>query len=210
MPDSQGQVPQRPPVPEQSHPRPAPSGKRSRPGRRTRLTVAAGVISLITLAGVVVTAVGCGGNCGRYTFGEPMDPPSKSRATGIGKKVREGSFEFTVTKVSTASSVGDGPLARKARGRFVLVHLTVRNIGGEARIFFGDNQKLSDDEGNEFLADSSAVTSDPKSKSLYEEIKPGGKVSGVVAFDVPRGREITTIELHDSMFSDGVRVTLKP
>ncbi|GAA4231905.1 hypothetical protein FHR32_005916 [Streptosporangium album] len=173
------------------------------------MTVAAGVIIVITLVGVVVTAVGCGGNCGRDTFGEPVDRSAKNRAIGIGKKVREGSFEFTVTKVTTASSVGDGPLARRARGRFLLVHLTVRNIGGEARIFFGDNQKVSDDKGHEYLADSNAATSDPHSKSLYEEIKPGDKVSGVVAFDVPRDRKVTTIELHESMFSDGVHVPLK-
>ncbi|RSM44161.1 hypothetical protein DMB66_52525 [Actinoplanes sp. ATCC 53533] len=40
-------------------------------------------------------------------------------------------------------------------------------------------------------------------------MNPGNTVKGKLVFDVPEGTKLTSLELHDSLFSDGVQVNLK-
>jgi hypothetical protein len=42
--------------------------------------------------------------------------------------------------------------------------------------------------------------------SMVIDMKPGFKITLKVPFDVPTGTLPATIELHDSVFSDGARV----
>jgi hypothetical protein len=91
---------------------------------------------------------------------------------------------------------------------FLLVHVTVENIGNESQAFFGNNQKLFDAKGRQYEASTEAAFYLEDSKSLYEKINPGNSVNGVVLFDVPKNVEPVSIELHDSIFSDGVEVSL--
>src|SRR5690606_4017864 len=85
--------------------------------------------------------------------GAPVEPaeeppaeepaPEQPAASGIGTPVRDGKFEFTVTSVETGvPSVGDQYLSQEAQGQYVLVHMTVKNIGDEAQMFTGGNQQL--------------------------------------------------------------------
>jgi hypothetical protein len=130
-------------------------------------------------------------------------------ASQLGAPVRDGKFEFTVTTIrSGVRQVGDTDFGVKAQGQFVLVSVTVENIGDEPQSLFGDNQKLFDAAGREYSADSEAAIYLEDSNSLWEEINPGNKVDGVIVFDVPKGTDPTRLELHDSLFSGGVEVTL--
>jgi hypothetical protein len=128
---------------------------------------------------------------------------------GIGDRVRDGKFQFTVTKVTGGTSVGDSFLGTKAQGRFVFVHLTVENIGDEAQTLYGDAQTLYDAKGRKFESDSEAAIYLQNSNSLWEEINPGNKVKGIVVFDLPKSARAAKLELHDSAFSGGVDVSLK-
>ena len=132
----------------------------------------------------------------------------KPEMPGIGDVVKDGKFSFKVTKVDKRAQVGNSFLNKKAQGQFLLVHVTVKNIGDEAQSFFGNNQLLHDARGREYEADAEASLYLENSKSLYEEINPGNTVRGIVLFDVPQKTKIATIELHDSAFSDGVKVSL--
>ena len=42
----------------------------------------------------------------------------------------------------------------------------------------------------------------------FNDINPGNTVHGKIAFDMPTGDKAIKIELHDSMFSDGVTAKL--
>jgi hypothetical protein len=131
-------------------------------------------------------------------------------AAGIGDPVRDGKFEFTVTKVRKGvKKVGSDFASAKAQGQFVLVNVTVENIGDEPQSFSSSEQTMYDAEDREFSADDSASIYIEDSNSLYTEINPGNKVKGVVAFDIPKGAKPTRLELHDSIFSGGVDVSLK-
>jgi hypothetical protein len=41
-----------------------------------------------------------------------------------------------------------------------------------------------------------------------QRLTPGRKVTGRLVFDVPKTAKLTTLELHDSLLSGGVKVTL--
>lgn len=142
------------------------------------------------------------------------NPPPTEQAeqaeqpAAVGAEVRDGQFAFTVTKFEKATRVGTEFLHKDAQGEFLIVHMTVKNIGDKPGHFFGQNQKLFDAQGREFSADSAAAIYFKDAKSLYEEINPGNQVNGVVLFDLPKGVNPTSIELHDSLMSGGVKVNL--
>jgi hypothetical protein len=138
------------------------------------------------------------------------DKPRKSHAPGLGDMAKDGKFAFKVTKVEKGlSQVGEGFTVYQAQGQYVLVHLTVKNIGDEAQLFSDSAQKLIDAEGRTFDAESEAAALGLKnSNALLNNINPGNAVDGILLFDVPKDVELKAVELHDSMFSDGVTVSL--
>jgi hypothetical protein len=129
---------------------------------------------------------------------------------GIGTEVRDGDFSFTVTGVEPGvQTLGKGAWSTQAQGEFVLVRVTVTNVGSESTMFSGANQKLLDDQGRTFDADSGgAAMYVPDSESFLNRINPGNSVKATVVFDVPAGLKPTAVELHDSMFSSGSTVSL--
>lgn len=124
-----------------------------------------------------------------------------------GSQVRDGQFAFVVTGVEPAvASVGSGFSEVRARGEFVLIRVNVTNAGREPRSYYDDNQKLLDNQGREFASDSSAgrrVNDD-----VDGTLNPGFTISVAVVFDVPPGTTPFAVELHDSMWSNGVKVAL--
>jgi hypothetical protein len=135
----------------------------------------------------------------------PAGPRADAATAGTGDEVQDGSFAFTVTDVETdVQALGESFLRTEAQGIYVLVHVTVRNVGSESQTVMGANQTLLDTQGREFAADSSAALMNvPDSESLYTPINPGNGVDGVLVFDVPEGLTPAAIELHESMFSGG-------
>jgi len=134
----------------------------------------------------------------------------KAATPGLKDKVRDGKFEFTVTGVDCgATKIGDEYINTKAQGEFCLVHMKVKNIGDEAQSFFADNQTAYNVKGQEFSADSGAAIYLADADSFMSEINPGNSIKGTVVFDVPKGTDLTSIDLHDSFFSGGVTVALK-
>jgi hypothetical protein len=143
----------------------------------------------------------------------PKAAPAKTAAkpaSQLGKRVRDGKFEFTVRSVKCGiTKVGDNPyLTEKAQGQFCAVALTVENIGDEPQSMFADNQYAFDSKGRKFSANSKASLVDESSQVLWEEINPGNAVKGKVYFDIPKDAKLTRFQLHDSMFSGGVKVQL--
>lgn len=135
--------------------------------------------------------------------------PTPKPVARIGQPVRDGKFEFVITGVNTAKTVGDPSnefMQATAQGVFVVVSMTVANIGNQAQSFFAANQKLKDAAGRQFSPDSTADMW--INKQIQTDINPGNQVQAQVAFDVPVGTQPSQIELHDSIFSGGVTVNL--
>ena len=129
---------------------------------------------------------------------------------GIGTPVRDGKFEFTVTAVvSGLSEVGDNPfLIEKAQGQFTIVTIAVLNTSDEPKGLSPDAQDMYDGEGRKFSADTSAAIGLEADVAFWDEINPGNSVTMKVVFDMPIDAVPAEIELHDSTFSGGVRVSL--
>ncbi len=131
-------------------------------------------------------------------------------AVGLNQPVRDGKFEFTVTKVECGiAEVGGEYLNKKAQGQFCMVHVTVKNIGDEARTFTSSNQNAYNAAGQKYEADSAAgIYLEDDSRAFLEDINPGNSVNGIVVFDIPKDAQIAKLELHDSAFSGGVVVNV--
>ena len=135
--------------------------------------------------------------------------PAKKEKPGVGTPVRDGKFEFTVTKVETGvSSIGESFMAEEPDGQFVLVHITVKNIGDKSQTLFDSEQTLKDGQGRSFDTDSSALFA-MDDNIWMEDINPGNSMKGTLVYDMPTDAQPAEIELHDSMFSGGVTVSLK-
>jgi hypothetical protein len=146
------------------------------------------------------------------TAAEPEPEKTTTEAsTGIGDPVKDGKFQFTVTKVACGKkSVGSSLLNQKAQGQFCLITLKVKNIGDEAQMFAGSNQKAFDAKGTEYSNDTSAeIYANSEAQTFLNEINPGNSVTGKLVFDVPKSTKLTRMELHDSIFSGGVEINLK-
>ncbi len=101
--------------------------------------------------------------------------------------------------------IGSEFLNTTAQGQFCLVHVSVKNIGNEARTFTSGDQYAYNAANQKYEADSSAaIYLEGDSRSFFEDINPGNSVNGVVVFDIPKDAAITKLELDDSAFSGGV------
>lgn len=130
----------------------------------------------------------------------------------VGKAAKDAKLAFKVTKVDKGvKQLGSGKFGARPSGQYVLVFVTVANRTDKAQAFFGDNQILvGGADGTEvYTADTRAASYLRDSKGLYKEIAPDKTVRGVVVFDVPKTTKPTAVELHDSAYSRGVRVTLE-
>lgn len=127
---------------------------------------------------------------------------------GLGDAVRDGQFEFTVGEVQTGlTTIGEGFTEETPQGQFVLINITVTNIGDSGTTMFDGAQVLIDEQGREHSTSSASMWLD---EGLWlDEINPGNSMSGVLLYDIPVDAIPTSLELHDSMFSGGVTVSLK-
>lgn len=135
-----------------------------------------------------------------------------SGAAGLNTPVRDGKFEFVVTGVeSGVSEVGENEfLTEQAQGQFVIVTMTVKNIGDKSQSFSPSEQKLKDSDGRTFETDSSAqIALGGTDIAVWDKVNPGNTVTVKLVFDMPSGAEPASLELHDSMFSGGVTVDLR-
>jgi hypothetical protein len=151
------------------------------------------------------------------TASRPFAPPSTSAAPAepatptaapAGSPVRDGKFEFRVLGITRAAQAGDPSnpyMTVDAQGEFIILTLSVTNIGNEAQSYFGTNQKLVDTSGREYEANSAA---DMWANEGTGDINPGNSIQVKAAFDVPPGTQPAELEVHDSMFSGGAKVRL--
>lgn len=92
-----------------------------------------------------------------------------------------------------------------AQGEFIVVTLTIENIGNEARSFSGTNQYMVDTSGRRYDANGAAAFWMNKGTG---DINPGNAIKNRVAFDVAPGTTPRELILHDSTFSGGAHLEI--
>jgi hypothetical protein len=192
--------------------------------QRRRAPVARGraplkpLLAVLLACGAVVVLFGVGAAAERYGNKEPAaatltGPAAKSGSKpppGIGDAVRDGKFEFVVSRVDCSrSTVGLEHLKRTAKGKYCVVSLSVRNIADRSQYFLGRAQKAFDAAGASYGEDELAgFYANHDTQTFLQKLDPGERVAGKLVFDVPKPVKLTTLELHDSLLSGGVKVTL--
>lgn len=149
----------------------------------------------------VVAASGCGAAAPTVTGSGIAAHPAA---------VRDGGFEFAVQDVAQVQQVGDPTdpgLSITAKGVFVVVTLSIRNVGDAPLTFFDRYQTLIDSSGTTYSADMAA--------DIYgnlgipsTRIAPGAALTVHLAFDVPVGTTPTNITLRESDRSTGATAAL--
>jgi hypothetical protein len=144
---------------------------------------------------------------------EESEPVAEVAADlGIGDEARDGKFAFTVSEVKCGvKKVGGDILNDKAQGQFCLATMTVKNIGDEAQLFDAGSQKGLTNTGATVDADSTAsLYANEGTSTFIENINPGNSLENIiVVYDIAKDQELVALELHDSLFSDGVLVSTK-
>jgi hypothetical protein len=116
----------------------------------------------------------------------------------LNEAVDVGAFAFTVTNVELSQpKIGN----RTAQGTFVVVDITVKNIGDGPRTVYCQNQILKDLTGRAYEDGITVGAGDD-----MINIKPGGRVDFQCAFDVPVGTLAGVVEVHDTAYFAGATV----
>jgi hypothetical protein len=127
--------------------------------------------------------------------------PTTQSPAGIGQVVRDGTFDFTVTKVNSSAIFR----AMRAQGVYEVVSLIVKNVGVDPDVFDRSAQQLKDSVGRQYSA---SYMDPPSLGDIGNSIDAGLQVTVKLAFDVPPGTKPTQIILHESHSSEGVPVNL--
>ncbi|MFM1724536.1 DUF4352 domain-containing protein [Rhodococcus sp. PAM 2766] len=199
-------APQQFPHPQQPGYAPPQTARKNWFGRHKVLT-GLGVAVIAIIAIVAATGGSDGPTQEAREAGAVVDQPSDAR---IGTPVRDGKFEFVVHGVEAGvPTVGTNEyLTEKAQGQFVLVRMTVRNIGDREQSFTTSAQKLVDAQGRQYSVDDMATITLDQGVS-FEQINPGNSLDATIVFDVPSGVVPAVLEVHDSVFSGGESVLLQ-
>lgn len=204
-------TPQQTPYPPQPGYAPQPPAKKNWFARHKFLTG----LGVLVVAVIAITAAtgGSGGDSHDAAAPDARQAGAVAEApvgAGIGTPVRDGKFEFVVHGVEAGvPSVGTNEyLTEKAQGQFVLVRMTIRNIGDREQSFTTSAQKLIDPQGRQYSVDDIATITLDQGVA-FEQINPGNSVDATIVFDVPAGTVPAELQVHDSIFSGGESVRLQ-
>ena len=138
----------------------------------------------------------------------PTETPTTAGPTTVGPTgdATDGPLSFTVHGIEIGPTVvmSDAPLEKTAVGEFVVVHMTVTNVGTDPATFVGMFQTLLaggatyplDDEATAYL------------EGTYADLEPGQSADVSIAYDVPPGTPPESIELHADPSTPGADVPL--
>jgi hypothetical protein len=133
---------------------------------------------------------------------EPAAPIPAAEGGGI----IDGTLAFTIhgAEVGTTVESSDAPIEKNAVGEYVVVHMTVTNVGVDPGTFVGMFQTLNaggttyniDDEATAYLG------------GTFADLAPGASADVSIAFDVPPGTPAESITLHADPSTPGAQAPL--
>lgn len=163
----------------------------------------------------------------------------------IGQTVSRDGLEFTTQSfkcgyITIGKGAGTGPElfqgdsedSKDAQGQFCLLELSIRNTGSKPKSLKVSNQHLYDDQGRQFLIDTTATRlencvapvnseglfpgsntnddcNDDETPFIESNINPGNSISGRLVFDVPQNANIVEAKLHNPSILNRVKVKLQ-
>jgi hypothetical protein len=183
------------------------SGKR-RAGKGLSIAAIVLAVAAFLISTLVNTATVTALNTAAKNIDSGQGTPAE--VTGqLGQPVKDGSFTFVVHSVKCGMKTSGGQLPSKPQGEFCAVNVTVTNHGTKAQLFDAFEVK-GFIAGSKYDADAGAsAMANPNTDTFLNSINPGNSIKAIVLIDVPAGRQLETVELHDSLFSAGTSVSVK-
>ena len=126
---------------------------------------------------------------------EPSETATESpTAAPGGDEGIDGTISFTVHGFEVGSTVvsSDAPIEKDAQGQYVVVHMTVANVGIDPATFVAMFQKLTAGGATYNIDDEATAYLD----GTFADLEPGATADVSIAFDVPVGADPESIELH--------------
>lgn len=175
------------------------------------------VIGLVLL--LVFLAIGCSGSDSssdntqsgtteQTAQANTQEQTEEQTTYQVGDRVTVGDRAYTITTVKTTSSVGDNEYTKKeATGIYVLVTMTIENIGKESSTMSSNDVKIIDSEGRTFESDTQAWAA-LEDNILLKQIQPGLPVTGETVFDVPKGIDATLQVTDGGWTTEPVNISL--
>jgi hypothetical protein len=173
-------------------------------------------ICLYVFIGLIVLSAIFGGNSpstnsnSQSNINAPSQQAQAPPTYNIGDSIQAGDFTWKITKVSTASQVGEevyGTLmGKKADGIFVILDVQVTNTGKSAKYLMDSFVKLVDDQGREFSPDTEAsIWIKPQGSGLtFEQINPGITKTGKIIYDIPQGLKVANLKISNNLIESSV------
>ena len=153
-----------------------------------KIEIVVAVVAVILFVAWFVNGLGgttgAGGNAALYKTNQAVDVNNA---------------EFFVTNATLATSYNTGFGEQKSANQFLIVNVTVKNIGKEALAMDNGNFVAIDGNGNKY--DPKAVftpVNGVKAFSIVDKINPGLSQSGVVVFEVPAGVKGLALRVSDN------------
>lgn len=180
--------------------------------KKHKILTVIGIIVLLAIIGGAAGGNKSNNNTANNGSGVTNSEDKAATVAKLNEPARDGKFEFIVKGVECGkTTIGANQyLTKNAQGQFCLMTISVKNIGDKAQGFFGTNQKLLNAQNQQYAADDAAgVYIDQSYSTLFSNINPGNSVEGVIVFDIPKDQTPVSAELHDSSFSNGVKINLQ-
>jgi hypothetical protein len=102
-------------------------------------------------------------------------------------------IRYTITSIGRADRIG-GEFGIDADAQFVVVGVTVTNLGDNITRVTGDAFTLVADDGERYPTDGQAMNAD-EDALLVRDLGPNATVRGVLIFDVPPTREAVRLRV---------------
>jgi len=170
-----------------------------------------GVFSLIVIGVIIAIAINAA-----HKNNNTANTSTGTNATGavtsggmarIGQVAKDGNFAFVVKGMQCGHAISIEVGGVPAGATECLLTMTVNADKGTGEQFFASNQYAYDASGRKYQADDNALFNMSDTGDM-STINPGLSITALVPFQVPVGDKLAKVELHDSMFSEGVNVGL--
>lgn len=160
------------------------------------VSLSRGVVAVIFIVGVAAGGGLLVGNTPGVSEGTPTAADSGAESTqqqeSLTHEVQESfvvgegdqSLEYTVQSVSYRDSVGSSAVGQDANGQFLVIELSIENVGSETVDILTSYFTVVDGQEREYEADSEAMAYVDSSIS-FEQVTPGTSLEGTIVFDVP-------------------------
>jgi len=128
------------------------------------------------------------------------EPVTEAPAVGIGGTLTVGDVQYTLLDYTPGvTSLGNEYFNTTPQGQFVIVTLTVKNIGQDAITVIGDMVALRSPDGTEYSASDEAWAYLDDSP-LAKDINPGNSLGAKFVFDIPVDAQPTVVEVSEGFW----------